>query len=568
MRFELDLNTSNPFREIYRWALYLLPVVLAVVVFYYWGSPILQTLSPFALAFVLAYLLNPVIDIISGEHRETRKVHRGFAILGLYATILVIVLGFIGYLVPLIVSETAEFARKARDNYLPSVRRELSPKLKEWFTEESLLRNPRFVESGNLSLEGWQALEETDFSKIGPDLSGTLIRVSRIPAEATPVLRTVVANVIEETSYTLRSVSRPSADNIVWSIRLSAASSTDELDLGKILAEKLFPIPAGGEVEERVSFPDGTSAVALDLIANGSTEDSTDSEVSLSLFILDLLNPPPVPFLDSLFWKSIYEDYASDLNWSQVSNVMNLGARGAGVVAGGAGGVWSWLANRIGGIVSLFIYLTLLLVILFYMLLDFTAFKRSCVELLPLRFRPRALSVAGKLDEQIGGFIRGQATICLCVGLLVMFLLLILRVPFAIPIGLLAGAFNFVPYLGPAMGMVPALTLTTLEFFDPSSTAGWVLIKLGMVFGAFMLVQMVDGFFLSPKIMSESVDVSPLVVMGALMLGGGIAGVTGMVLAIPTYCALRVAMSEYRIEMRALRMKWDADKPPDEIGPT
>jgi predicted PurR-regulated permease PerM len=75
-------------------------------------------------------------------------------------------------------------------------------------------------------------------------------------------------------------------------------------------------------------------------------------------------------------------------------------------------------------------------------------------------------------------------------------------------------------------------------------------LKLGLVVGSFMLIQMAEGFLISPKVMSESVDVPPLVVMGTLMLGGSIAGVTGMVLAIPSYCILRVLVAEYRKEVR------------------
>lgn len=186
------------------------------------------------------------------------------------------------------------------------------------------------------------------------------------------------------------------------------------------------------------------------------------------------------------------------------------------------------------------------------MLLDFAAFKKNCYNLVPDDFRPRFKKFMGDVDRSVGGFIRGQATVCAIVGSLVGISMAMLGVPFALPIGLGVAIFGFIPYLGPVIGITPAILFTVLESFEPGQEEASLAIRLGLVVGVFLLIQMAEGFLISPKVMAESVDVSPLVVMGTLMLGGSIAGVTGMVLAIPVYCVLRVLVKEYRKEVSAL----------------
>jgi predicted PurR-regulated permease PerM len=185
------------------------------------------------------------------------------------------------------------------------------------------------------------------------------------------------------------------------------------------------------------------------------------------------------------------------------------------------------------------------------MLLDFAAFKQDCLGLVPENHQERFASIMADIDVAIGGFIRGRLVVCFIIGLLVTISLLVLRVPFAILLGIASGFLNLIPYLGPALSLAPAVALTSLEFLDtgPDHTAQWVCIKLCLVVGSFTIIQILDGFIISPKIMAQSVNVSPLVVLGVLMLGGAIAGITGMVLAVPVYCVLKVLVGEYRKDL-------------------
>ncbi|MCA9410929.1 MAG: AI-2E family transporter [Candidatus Omnitrophica bacterium] len=392
MKIEIDFGSGGDKSFPYRWFLYFLPIAFLAVALFLWWGPILQTLSPFALAFVFAYLLNPIIDFLSGENRTRFRMHRGFALGILFLSILIVITIVLGILVPKIAQESVDFAQKMRNEILPMLQERLKNKKDEWL-------------------------------------------------------------------------------------------------------------------------------------------------------------PYTIPYADAAFWADLYEKNKEMLTFENFSKVLTYGFRGAGMVAEGAGGVWGWMSRTLGGVFSAGVYFSLVAVIMFYMLLDFSSFKKSCYGLVPEDYRPRFKRFMGEIDRSVGGFIRGQATVCAIVGTLVGISMALLGVPFAILIGLGTALFGFIPYLGPVMGLTPAVVLTILESMDPSNQGSSLAIDLLLVVGVFVLIQMAEGFLISPKVMAESVDVSPLVVMGSLMLGGAIAGVTGMVLAIPVYCVLRVLIREYRKEL-------------------
>ncbi|MCG3198009.1 MAG: hypothetical protein GHCLOJNM_02503 [bacterium] len=535
MRIEIDFGSSSG--NLRRAVLVTLPVVAIAACLWFFGGPILETCSPFALAFVLAYLLSPVVDWIAGERRGRLRIHRALAILLLYLGVGLSIPMVLAAILPRIFAEGAEFGRKVSRDYLPALGAELRPRLEYWFSAKSLLENGDFTEWNEGLPIDWEASEDARCFPLDEDPPSGL-RVSPAVEEQAWVLSQNLAELPSDSTFTLAVVVREATSEVHgWTVALTSDQSAATSFAWR------SPIPPAGGLRESVYIPAEVERALFSLEAEpGAGEIRLES--------VALLQPPPLPFFQPGYWTGVYEEYRHLLTWSNLSTVFTYGAKGAGMVAGGAGGAWAWLSARVGGLVSLAVYVALLCVILFYMLLDFTAFKQGCLEVIPEKWRPRAVGFASELDRQLGGFIRGQAMVCLSVGLMVTFFLLILRVPFAIPIGIAAGCFNFIPYLGPAMGMIPAVTLTLLEFFDPETTANWVLVKLLLVLGSFMVVQAADGLLISPKVMAKTVDVSPLVVMAALMLGGGIAGVTGMVLAIPMYCLLRVLVGEYRREIR------------------
>ena len=134
-------------------------------------------------------------------------------------------------------------------------------------------------------------------------------------------------------------------------------------------------------------------------------------------------------------------------------------------------------------------------------------------------------------DRVFSGYIRGQATDALIVGVLVSVALLIAGVPYAVVIGILTGIGNLVPYVGPVVGFGSLIVVCLAEGSVRHLIVG------GIILAAMMLI---DGNVINPKIVSNSVEVHPVLVIVALLAGGRIGGIVGMLVAVPVAALLKL----------------------------
>jgi predicted PurR-regulated permease PerM len=155
------------------------------------------------------------------------------------------------------------------------------------------------------------------------------------------------------------------------------------------------------------------------------------------------------------------------------------------------------------------------------------AFERA----LPAQARPKAASIIHDLDHAFGGFIRGQLLVGAVIGTCITVALLILHVKYALLIGVAAGLLDVIPYVGAIVGFVPSVTLAFLN-------DGWQHAVIVAI--VFALIFQLEGHFIAPRIVSESVGLSPLMVIVAILIGADLLGVAGMFLAVPIAAALRV----------------------------
>lgn len=223
------------------------------------------------------------------------------------------------------------------------------------------------------------------------------------------------------------------------------------------------------------------------------------------------------------------------------------------------GGAARQLLGGAGSVVTFVSSATLVLVITFYLLLDYDRLRAKLRGCIPKDYRESALRILSRVDRQLSGFLRGQLLVCVCIGTLVAIGLSLAGVDYALLIGLAAGVFNIIPYLGPVMGAIPAVIVTILEEYQPALAAGqeaareqaaqgtdWqhLAIRLGVVIGVFIAVQTLDGFLISPKIMGNKLDLHPMIILFALLLGGALFGLVGMLIAVPIACIVRVLIEE------------------------
>lgn len=172
-------------------------------------------------------------------------------------------------------------------------------------------------------------------------------------------------------------------------------------------------------------------------------------------------------------------------------------------------------------------------IISFYFIKDKEYFKKKLYMIIPKAYRRDTIRLSRDIDLVLSKFVRGQIIISIIVGLLTMVGLLIIKLDFAILIGLVVMVFEIIPYFGPLIGAV--LTVIFGLLHSPSK-AIWGLIIL-------TIVQQLESNVISPKIIGGSVGLHPVVVILVVIIGGSYFGVVGMLLAVPFSAILKIIVS-------------------------
>jgi len=208
--------------------------------------------------------------------------------------------------------------------------------------------------------------------------------------------------------------------------------------------------------------------------------------------------------------------------------------------------VGDWLAQGFSGLLTGFLFLLNLIfvpVFAFYLLVDFPHIQQGAKELIPKPYRQVVLERLAEVDDVLSSFVRGQLTIALILGVLNAAGLMILQVPLGLVIGLVAGLANMIPYMSIVVGLIPAALLGWVEH-----QSLWILVGVAAVFAA---TQMLEGMVLSPRILGKSVNLHPVWVLLAIIVGGSLFGFFGMLIAVPTAAVIQVFVRHWLETYRA-----------------
>jgi len=184
---------------------------------------------------------------------------------------------------------------------------------------------------------------------------------------------------------------------------------------------------------------------------------------------------------------------------------------------------------------ALFNTISLLVVtplVAFYLLRDWDRITAAVDGWLPRDHAPEIRGLARDIDGILAGFVRGQGTVCLFLAVFYGLGLHFVGLEFGLLVGLVTGAISFVPYFGMLIGMVTALGIAFVQFNDWTGFA--------MVIGVFAAGQVIESFFLTPKLVGERVGLHPVWVIFALMAGGAVFGFTGVLMAVPVAATIGV----------------------------
>jgi len=219
-----------------------------------------------------------------------------------------------------------------------------------------------------------------------------------------------------------------------------------------------------------------------------------------------------------------------------------LQAHGAQAARAGqrAGSTIAGLFSSVGrGVVGILLFLgnfALFAFVTGYLLRDYDRIVAAAGELVPPRHRAKTFEIMGKIDHQIQGFLRGQLLVCLCLAVMYAVGLTVAGTPFSIVLGVFGGFISFVPYLGPALMILPASLLTLLQH----GADGHILACLG----TFVIAQTIEGNFLTPNIVGDKVGLSPVWVILAILVFSSALGFLGLLLAVPIAACLKVFVVE------------------------
>ncbi|MGE8684947.1 MAG: chloramphenicol efflux transporter CxpE [Acinetobacter sp.] len=188
---------------------------------------------------------------------------------------------------------------------------------------------------------------------------------------------------------------------------------------------------------------------------------------------------------------------------------------------------------QIGGTV------VLIPIIAFYFLLDWERMLDSMRRLIPRKYEKSTLTIAGECHEVLGAFVKGQFLVMFLLGVVYAVGLQLVGLEVGIIIGMIAGLASIIPYLGFAVGIISAVIACLFQF-----GLDWV--HLALVLVVFMIGQAIEGYILQPFLLGDKIGLSPVAVVFAVLAGAQLAGLLGMLIALPVAAIIVVLLRHAR----------------------
>lgn len=190
--------------------------------------------------------------------------------------------------------------------------------------------------------------------------------------------------------------------------------------------------------------------------------------------------------------------------------------------------VWTLLSTSYNIILAIFT-LFIIILYLFFILLDYEQIANGWITLLPKKYQGMALRLTTDIKTSMNRYFRRQALVAFCVGILFSIGFLIIDFPLAIGLGLFIGLLNMVPYLQ-IIGFIPTILLALLKAADTGESFWWT---LGLALVVFAVVQAIQDMILVPKIMGKITGLNPAIILLSLSIWGSLMGMLGMIIALP-----------------------------------
>lgn len=286
------------------------------------------------------------------------------------------------------------------------------------------------------------------------------------------------------------------------------------LILSLVLASAMDPLVG---FFHRHKIPRGVSVIAVYVIVLGA--------IGLGFYFITPVVIDQFKFLQSN-WPQYAESFRSRFGGLDVSSFLQQ----VFPIANGQNFI-----NSTFGIFNGFIAVISVLVISFYLVAEQKGMRAFIGTLVPAKHHEFTVSILAKIQQKMGMWIIGQFIICFIMFAITWIGLSILKVPYALVLAVIAGILEVVPYIGPILSAVPAIFIGLLQ-------------GIPFAFGVavlYLLLHELEGYVLVPKIMEKTVGTSPLAVLVGLLIGFKLAGVIGLLIAVPLIGAFTVVINEF-----------------------
>ncbi len=195
-----------------------------------------------------------------------------------------------------------------------------------------------------------------------------------------------------------------------------------------------------------------------------------------------------------------------------------------------AGGLYQAVANIFTAILTAII----VLVLSFYFTLQEGALGKFVKSVTPRRFQAYVTGLVIRVQGKMGDWLRGQAALCVVVGMVCFLGLWLLGVEYSLALGAFAGITEIIPYIGPIIGAIPAVILAFAQ-------APWLGVAVVVLY---VVVQQLENHFLVPNIMGKAVGLNPIVIILVVLIGARLAGVIGAIIAVPIATAVSIFLRD------------------------
>ncbi|EAC5037712.1 AI-2E family transporter [Listeria monocytogenes] len=232
---------------------------------------------------------------------------------------------------------------------------------------------------------------------------------------------------------------------------------------------------------------------------------------------------------DEFSRSSLFDQIKDKLNTNMSDIMKTLSTKGTSVINSAI----SSIGSIVGTVTEVVLAIVTTPLVLFYLLKDGKKLPDFLLKMLPVNGRAHTRQVLGEANHQISSYIRGQIIVSLCIGILLFIGYLIIGLPYALTLAIIAACTSIVPYLGPAIAITPAIIIAIV-------TSPWLLIKLIIVW---CVVQLLEGKLISPQVMGKTLKVHPITILFVILVAGNLFGVLGVIFAVPGYAVLKVIVT-------------------------